>query len=141
MNKKKFSQLLAASAAIVCLATPLNASKLFNKEAVIGAASGGIAGGIIGNQTGSSTEGAILGSVAGFALGTTINNQKERHRKLARNQAALREQVSRQQDTISAAREAPPPVPVPASRPELTDTEKQQMLLQHRPLFTVRQSK
>lgn len=139
MNKKMFCQLFAGSAAIVCLATPLDASKLFNKEAVIGAASGGIAGGIIGNQTGSSTEGAILGSVAGFALGTTINNQKERHRKLARNQAALHEQVSRQQD-IAAAQEAPPPVPVPPSRPELTDTEKQQMLLQHRPLFTVRQS-
>lgn len=122
-------------------ASPVEAQKVLNKEAVIGAAAGGTAGGIIGHQTGSKTEGAVLGSIAGYAIGTTIHRQKQRQRHLEYNQRLLREQLAHHHQQQALADQAPqsPPPQAPA-RPALTDSEKQQLLLQASPLFSVRRA-
>jgi membrane protein YqaA with SNARE-associated domain len=113
---------------------PVHAGKVLNKEAVIGAATGGTAGGIIGHQTGHKTEGAILGTIAGYAIGTTINRQKQRQRHVEHQQGLLQARVATQEEALAHVQLAPPAEP---RRPELTQSERQQLLLQARPLFRV----
>jgi outer membrane lipoprotein SlyB len=113
---------------------PAQAGKVLNKEAVIGAAAGGTAGGIIGHQTGHKTEGAILGTITGYAIGTTLHRQKQRQRHIEQQQALLRTQVNTQEETLAEVRMTPAAEP---RRPELTQAERQQLLLQARPLFRV----
>lgn len=127
---------------LVCLvslpfAVPAAAAEIFHDEGLIGAVTGGLAGGIIGHQSDHKTEGAILGSVAGYAIGTTIHRQKQRQRQLEREREALRQRDHRVERPGAEART---PRPKPAPRPQFTSSERQQLLLQAAPLFSVKRT-
>lgn len=129
-----FTTSILSLALVAFLAAPLHGGiRVLNKEGVIGATTGGIVGGVIGHQSRHGLEGAIIGSVAGYAIGTTTHHQKQRVRDLKQQREAARQEVVAVQSSANEAIEA---VRV-ASPPPLTNSERQQLLLQHRPLYRV----
>lgn len=142
MSRKIVQLLLLTIAASIPSAPAALASgtRVFNREGVIGATTGGIAGGLIGNQSGDTFEGAAIGAVIGYAIGANIHRQKRRDRAIEERQQHLEHLLRMEQDrtadaeaaALEAARNTPP------SPPPLTREQKQQLMLQATPLFTVR---